>query len=53
MTVEVRALASILTPDGRNGLYAVDLPTGKATLRGSFSSHYKVIGIAIPLDQLR
>ncbi len=53
VTVEVRALASILTPDGRNGLYTVDLPTGKATLRGSFSSHYKVIGIAIPLDQLR
>lgn len=53
VTVDVQGLASVLNAEGRNALYAIDLPTGKATLRGSFSSHHKVIGIAIPLDQLR
>ena len=52
VTVDVRALASVFTPDGVNALYAVNLPTGKATSRGGFPSQYKVIGIAIPLNQL-
>jgi hypothetical protein len=30
----------------------VSLPTGKATLRGSFAAGTQVIGIAFPLTQL-
>jgi hypothetical protein len=52
VTVDVRALASLTTADGRNALYSVNLPTGKATLRGSFGSGNQVIAIAIPLNQL-
>ena len=52
VTVEVQALGSLLTAAGTNGLYSIKLPTGKATLRGNFSSQNKVIDIAIPLNQL-
>ncbi len=53
VTVAVQALASLtLTTSGGNGLYSVNLPTGKATSRGNFSSQNQVIGIAIPLNQL-
>lgn len=47
----VHALASFAPGGGRSSLYSVDLPTGMATLRGAFPMHYRVIGIAIPLDQ--
>lgn len=47
----VQALASLATSGGKSSLYSVDLPTGKATLRGDFPAQYRVIGIAIPLDQ--
>ena len=50
-TVEVQALATIAGADGKSSLYSIDLPTGKATLRGMFPASYRVIGIAIPLDQ--
>jgi len=52
VTVDVQALASSLTAAGASSLYSIKLPTGKATLRGNFSSQNKVIGIAIPLNQL-
>lgn len=51
VTVNVQALAS-LTVGGGSGLYSVRLSTGKATLRGYFAAQNKVIGIAIPLNQL-
>jgi len=41
-----------LTVGGGAGLYSVRLSTGKATLRGNFAAQNKVIGIAIPLNQL-
>ena len=47
----VQALASIATSGGKSSLYSIDLPTGKATLRGDFPAQYRVIGIAIPLEQ--
>lgn len=47
----VHALASFAPGDGRSSLYSIDLPTGMATLRGAFPTQYRVIGIAIPLDQ--
>lgn len=47
----VQALASISTSGGKSSLYSIDLPTGKATLRGDFPAQYRVIGIAIPLEQ--
>ena len=52
VTVEVQALASIKAADGSTGLYSVKLPTGKATLRGTFSARFLVTDIAIPLNQL-
>ena len=52
VTVEVQALASLQTAAGESSLYSITLPTGKATLRGNFSSQNKVIDIAIPLNQL-
>lgn len=52
VTVNVQALASLLTANGATNLYSINLPTGKATSRGSFSTQNKVIGIAIPLNQL-
>lgn len=52
VTVEVQALGALQTAAGANGLYSIKLPTGKATLRGNFSSQNKVIDIAIPLNQL-
>ena len=52
VTVNVQALASLQIGSGSLSLYSVSLPTGKATLRGSFSSQNKVIDIAIPLNQL-
>ena len=53
VTVDVQSLAVFTTPaDGRNGLYSIKLPTGKATLRGSFSTSNNVVDIAIPLNQL-
>lgn len=47
----VNALASIAAADGKSSLYSVDLPTGKASVRGDFPARYRVIGIAIPLGQ--
>ena len=35
-----------------SSLYGINLPQGKATSRGAFSSQNKVIDIAIPLNQL-
>ena len=52
VTVEVQALASLQMAAGTSSFYSIKLPTGKATLRGNFSSQNKVIGIAIPLNQL-
>ena len=51
-TVSVQALASLQSVNGPNNLYSISLPTGKATSRGSFPGQYKIIGIAIPLNQL-
>jgi len=51
-SVGAQALASILAADGSNRLYSISLSTGKATSRGAFSGQYKVVGIAIPLNQL-
>ena len=52
VTVGVQGLASLQTAAGANNLYSISLPTGKATFRGRFPGQYKVIGIAIPLNQL-
>ncbi len=52
VTVDVQSLASIKTAAGATGLYSVNLPTGKATLRGSFATQTMVTDIAIPLNQL-
>ena len=52
VTVNVQALASLQMAAGATSLYSISLPTGKATSRGAFSSQNKVIGIAIPLNQL-
>ena len=52
VTVAVQSLASLQTTDGTSSLFSVSLPTGKATTRGTFSARNKVIGIAIPLNQL-
>ena len=52
VTVEVQSLASIKAADGSTSLYSVKLPTGKATLRGSFGALNSVTDIAIPLNQL-
>lgn len=51
-TVDVQSLASIKLPDGSTGLYSINLPTGKATRRGSFANGIEVTDIAIPLNQL-
>ncbi|WP_211223726.1 DUF4394 domain-containing protein [Massilia niastensis] len=51
VTVDVQALASLYSEEG-NKLYSIKLSTGKATVRGAFPKQYKVIGIAIPLNQL-
>lgn len=51
-TVDVQSLASIKTADGATMLYSINVPTGKATARGSFSSANQLIDIAIPLNQL-
>ena len=51
VTVDVQALASIVTADGSNALYSIKLPTGKATRRGGFGG-FNVTDIAIPLNQL-
>lgn len=52
VSVGAQALASLHTADGTSRLYSIVLSTGKATSRGAFPSRYKVIGIAIPLNQL-
>lgn len=52
VTVSIQALASLSTATGANSLYAVNPATGKAHLRGNFPSRHKVMGIAIPLNQL-
>lgn len=46
------ALASVYAAGAMNSLYSISLPSGKATLRGNFPQQYRVVGIAIPLDQL-
>jgi hypothetical protein len=50
-TVDLRGLASLVT-GGQARFYRITLFTGKATLRGTFSSQNQVTGIAIPLNQL-
>lgn len=50
-TVKVQALASLKAADGLTRLYSINLPTGKATLRGTFQARNEVVDIAIPLDQ--
>jgi hypothetical protein len=52
VTVDVQGLASLSTAAGASALFSINLPTGKATPRGNFASQNKVIGIAIPLNQL-
>ena len=52
MSVGSQGLASLQTTDGANRLYSINLSTGKATLRGAFSNQTRIIGIAIPLNQL-
>ena len=53
IAVDVQSLAVFTTPaDGKNSLYSIKLPTGKATLRGSFAASISVVDIAIPLNQL-
>lgn len=52
VTVNVQSLASIKTTDGATNLYSMNVPTGKATSRGSFTPENQVIDIAIPLNQL-
>ena len=51
-SVGAQGLASLQTADGTSKLYSISLSTGKATLRGAFPNQYKIIGIAIPLNQL-
>lgn len=52
ITVDVQSLAAIKTADGATQLYSINVPTGKATARGAFSTQNAVIDIAIPLNQL-
>ena len=52
VTVNVQSLASLQMASGASTLYSISLPTGKATSRGAFNPRNKVIGIAIPLNQL-
>ncbi|MGX4642643.1 DUF4394 domain-containing protein [Massilia sp. SYSU DXS3249] len=52
VAVSQQALASLRTGEGDSKLFSINLSTGKATSRGSFPSQYRVIGIAIPLNQL-
>ena len=51
-TVGVQGLVSLEPATGANNFYKVNLPTGKATSGGSFSTTNKVVGIAVPLNQL-
>jgi hypothetical protein len=51
-SIGVQGLASFQIAGGAYNLYGISLPTGKASLRGSFPAQYKVIDIAIPLNQL-
>ncbi len=51
VSVDALALASIKTAEGTMGLYSVKLPTGKASLRGSFAAQVIITDIAIPLNQ--
>jgi Domain of unknown function (DUF4394) len=51
VTVEVQSLAAIKTADGATKLYAINVTTGKAIARGTFSDQQAVIDIAIPLNQ--
>ncbi|RJF91814.1 DUF4394 domain-containing protein [Noviherbaspirillum saxi] len=52
IAVDVRGLASLREASGASSLYSINLSTGKATRRGSFSNENNMIGIAIPLEQL-
>ena len=54
IAVEVRAFAafSSVGSETSSSFYGINLPQGKATSRGAFSSQNKVIDIAIPLNQL-
>jgi hypothetical protein len=49
-TVDVDGFA-VLTVGGKAGFYKLALFSGKASPRGTFSSHNAVVGIAIPLNQ--
>lgn len=49
-TTRIEALASLTSVDGFVRLYSINLPTGKATLRGTFKNWDSVVDIAIPLD---
>lgn len=51
VTVKIQALASLTASNGFVRLYSINLPTGKATLRGTFKNWDKVVDIAIPPDQ--
>jgi len=51
VSVGVEGLVSLQTSAGASALYSISLPTGKASMRGSFPAQYRVIGIAIPLNQ--
>lgn len=52
VTVEAQGLAALRAADGSTSLYAVNLLTGKAVKRGTFTRRDAVVDIAIPLNQL-
>lgn len=49
VTVNVQSLGVITTADGATKLYSINVPTGKATARGTAAG---LVDIAIPLNQL-
>ncbi len=52
VTVDNEAFASLTSATSkRTRFYSISLLTGKATLRGSFSSFNQVVDIAVPLNQ--
>lgn len=52
-TTESNEAFAVLTSAVNNGvgLYSINLLTGKATLRGTFSNQFQMLDIAIPLNQ--
>ncbi|MGH8033533.1 MAG: DUF4394 domain-containing protein [Luteimonas sp.] len=51
VTVANRAYAALTPLGGTSSLYAVELTTGKATLRGAFATDNHIVDIAIPQAQ--